>query len=209
MKQLGFYIDTSRCSGCKTCQVSCKDKNNLDVGRKFRRVYEYGGGSWQQVDNAWQHSTFAYYASISCNHCDNPTCVEGCPTGAMHKREDNGIVLVNQDVCIGCRYCEMRCPYGAPQFDQEKKVMSKCDGCLDRLLEGLNPICMDSCPQRAIEFGSIDELRAKYGSACDIAPLPSSQLTHPNLVVKAHPQAVSNQEQNLGELQNPKEVKYA
>ena len=208
MTQYGFYIDSSRCSGCKTCQVSCKDKNNIDVGRKFRRVYEYGGGSWQKVDNAWQHNTIAYYVSISCNHCDNPACVAGCPTGAMHKREEDGLVLVDQDVCIGCRYCEMRCPYGAPQYDHEKKVMSKCDGCLDRLQQGLNPVCMDSCPQRAIEFGPIDELRAKYGRDCDIAPLPSSELTHPNLIIKPHSNAISNQD-SMGELQNPKEVKHA
>ncbi|MZI95007.1 dimethylsulfoxide reductase subunit B [Vibrio sp. CAIM 722] len=201
MKQLGFYIDTSRCSGCKTCQVSCKDKNNIDVGRKYRRVYEYGGGTWEKQGNAWQNNTFAYYASISCNHCSNPTCVEGCPTGAMHKRDDNGVVLVNQDVCIGCRYCEMRCPYGAPQFDEEKGVISKCDFCLDRLEQGLNPVCVDSCPQRAIEFGDIDELRAKYGHEADIAPLPSSEFTHPNLVIKPHPKAVSNHEHQMGELQ--------
>lgn len=139
MKQLGFYIDSSRCSGCKTCQVSCKDKNDIDVGRKFRRVYEYGGGSWaKDSDGAWTNQTFAYYLSVACNHCDDPICVAGCPTQAMHKRQDNGLVLVDQDKCIGCRYCAMRCPYGAPQYDKEKKVMSKCDGCLDRLEQGLN-----------------------------------------------------------------------
>lgn len=209
MKQLGFYIDTSRCSGCKTCQVSCKDRNDLDVGRKFRRVYEFGGGSWQKDGNAWQHNTFSYYASVACNHCDKPTCVEGCPTGAMHKREEDGIVLVDQDLCIGCRYCEMRCPYGAPQFDEEKGVMSKCDFCLSRLQAGLNPACVDSCPQRAIEYGPIDELRAKYGTCADIAPLPSAAFTEPNLVIKPHPNSLSNQDQQSGSLQNPKEVKHA
>lgn len=208
MKQYGFYIDSSRCSGCKTCQVSCKDKNDINVGRKFRRVYEYGGGSWVKEGNAWQNNTFAYYLSIACNHCDTPACVAGCPTGAMHKRKEDGLVLVNQDVCIGCRYCEMRCPYGAPQYDEEKHVMSKCNGCLDRLEQGLNPVCVDSCPQRAIEFGPIDELRAKHGHECDIAPLPSSSLTHPNLIIKPHPKAVSNQDKQ-GSLQNPKEVKHA
>lgn len=208
MKQYGFYIDSSRCSGCKTCQVSCKDKNDIEVGRKYRRVYEYGGGTWTKIGNAWQNSTFAYYLSIACNHCDQPACVKGCPTGAMHKREQDGLVVVNQDVCIGCRYCEMRCPYGAPQYDHVKKVMSKCDGCFDRLEHGLNPVCMDSCPQRAIEFGPIDELRQKYGNKCDIAPLPSSELTHPNLIIKPHSKAVSNQDAQ-GELQNPKEVKHA
>ncbi|WP_413110785.1 DMSO/selenate family reductase complex B subunit [Thaumasiovibrio sp. DFM-14] len=207
MKQLGFYIDSSRCSGCKTCQVSCKDKNNIDVGRKYRRVYEYGGGAWtSDTDGAWTHQTFGYYLSVACNHCDEPTCVAGCPTGAMHKRDDNGLVLVDQDKCIGCKYCAMRCPYGAPQYDADKKVMSKCDGCLDRLEQGLNPVCVDSCPQRAIEFGEIDKLREKYGNERDVAPLPDSRLTSPNLIVRTHRHAVSNQTSS-GTLQNPQEVK--
>lgn len=81
MKQCGFYVDSSRCSGCKTCQVSCKDNKDLDVGPKLRRVYEYGGGSWVKEGESWHHDTFTYYLSIACNHCDEPVCVSGCPTG--------------------------------------------------------------------------------------------------------------------------------
>ncbi|EHC28718.1 Anaerobic dimethyl sulfoxide reductase chain B, partial [Salmonella enterica subsp. enterica serovar Gaminara str. A4-567] len=114
MKQYGFYVDSSRCSGCKTCQVSCKDNKDLDVGPKLRRVYEYGGGSWVKEGESWHHDTFTYYLSIACNHCDEPVCVSGCPTGAMHKRKEDGLVVVDDSVCVGCRYCEMRCPYGAP-----------------------------------------------------------------------------------------------
>lgn len=123
MKQYGFYVDSSRCSGCKTCQVSCKDNKDLEVGPKLRRVYEYGGGSWVKEGESWHHDTFTYYLSIACNHCDEPACVSGCPTGAMHKRKDDGLVLVDGSVCVGCRYCEMRCPYGAPQFDAQANVM--------------------------------------------------------------------------------------
>ncbi|SQI44473.1 DMSO reductase iron-sulfur subunit [Leminorella richardii] len=205
MTQYGFFVDSSRCTGCKTCQVSCKDNKDLDVGPKFRRVYEYGGGEWIKEGDAWRNTAFSYYLSIACNHCDEPTCVVGCPTGAMHKRPQDGLVVVNQEVCIGCRYCELRCPYGAPQFDPVKKVMSKCDGCFDRVEKGLSPICVDSCPQRALEFGEIGELRAKYGTANEVAPLPSASLTKPNLIVKPHPNArpIGDTE---GAVQNPSEV---
>ncbi len=142
MKQYGFYVDSSRCSGCKTCQVSCKDNKDLDVGPKLRRVYEYGGGSWKEGKAGI--TTPLPTTSIACNHCDEPVCVSGCPTGAMHKRKEDGLVVVDDSVCVGCRYCEMRCPYGAPQFDTQANVMRKCDGCLDRLENNLRPICVDS-----------------------------------------------------------------
>lgn len=203
--QYGFYINSTKCTGCKTCQVSCKDEKNLDIGPKFRRVYEYGGGDWQQVNGLWKNDTFVYYLSISCNHCEEPTCVQGCPTGAMHKRSQDGLVVVDQNVCIGCRYCEMRCPYGAPQFDQQKRVMSKCDGCYERVNEGLSPVCVESCPQRALEFDDINVLRQKYGHERDIAPLPSSSLTKPNIVIKAHANAKSSGDP-VGRILNPEEV---
>ncbi|RKS87580.1 anaerobic dimethyl sulfoxide reductase subunit B (iron-sulfur subunit) [Orbus hercynius] len=203
--QYGFYINSAKCTGCKTCQVSCKDEKDLDIGPKFRRVYEYGGGDWQQVNGLWQNDTFAYYLSVSCNHCDEPTCVHGCPTGAMHKRTEDGLVVVNQDVCIGCRYCEMRCPYGAPQFDHQKRVMSKCDGCYERVSEGLKPVCVDSCPQRALEFDDITVLREKYGHERDIAPLPQSSLTKPNIVINVHAHAKPSGD-TVGRVLNPEEV---
>lgn len=206
MKQYGFYVDSSKCTGCKTCQISCKDEKDLPLGPKFRRIYEYGGGVWhKQNDNCWNQNIFSYYLSIACNHCSEPTCVTGCPTGAMHKRAEDGLVLVNQDLCIGCRYCEMRCPYGAPQFHPEKKVMSKCDGCYERVAQGLKPVCVDSCPVRALDFDDIEILRQKHGAQNAIAPLPNPQLTQPNLVIKPHPDAKPTGDQS-GKLQNPAEV---
>ena len=184
MTQYGFYVDTSKCTGCKTCQLACKDDNELPVGVNWRRVYEYSGGDWQQnEDGTYTNNVFAYYMSISCNHCAEPACTKACPTGAMYKREQDGLVTVNEEVCVGCRYCEMACPYGAPQYNPVKKNMTKCDGCFDRIEVGKKPICIESCPLRALDFGPIDVLRATYGVQADIAPLPSSSLTKPSVII--------------------------
>lgn len=185
MTQLGFYVDVSKCTGCKTCAVACKDKNNLEVGRNFRRVAEYAGGSWKEVKGAWQQDVFAYYTSISCNHCLDPACVKVCPTGAHAKRKEDGLVLIDQKKCIGCKLCAAACPYDAPQFDAKSEKMTKCDACVDRLAEGKLPSCVESCPQRALDFGDIKELEKKYGKSAAIAPLPSPKLTKPALIVKA------------------------
>ena len=186
-KQLGFFIDVSKCTGCKTCQVACKDKNSLPVGMNFRRVTEYSGGSWRQnkLDGTWRQDVFAYYVSVSCNECSEPACVKACPTGAHFKREGDGLVLIDQKKCIGCGACYQACPYGAPQFDRAAKKMRKCDGCADRLARGMQPVCVEACPQRAIEFGDMEELMKKHpDSQVHCAPLPDPKGTQPNLLIK-------------------------
>lgn len=189
-KQLAFYIDTSICTGCKTCQVACKDKNNLPIDISLRRVFNYGGGGWTRVENAWvPNRVFGYSVSISCQHCQNPACVTACPTTAMHK-DENGIVSIDPDKCIGCQYCEWSCPYGAPHFNEEAGVMTKCDFCKDLLAQGQNPACVDACPMRAIQYGELEELQAIYGTAVNaIEPLPSAKYTEPSLLIKPHKDA--------------------
>lgn len=205
-KQLGFYFDQSRCTGCKACQIACKDKNDLPDGVMWRRVAEYTGGTWRHdaKEDTYVADVFTYYTSYSCNHCEDPICVEVCPTTAMHKGE-HGIVTVDPTVCIGCKYCAMACPYSAPQFNEEKKVMTKCDFCIERVNEGGTPACVAACPTRALGFGEIDELRAEYGEDAAIEPLPSADITKPNLVITPHPKAqVSGQ--GTGRIGNPEEI---
>ncbi len=182
-KQLAFYVDISRCTGCKACQVACKDKNDLPIGTIWRSVYEYSGGDWATAAGGLMvpNNVFAYFVSVACMHCERPPCVDVCPSAAITKRAD-GVVLINQDQCVGCRYCQWACPYGAPQFIEAKGVMSKCNFCEDLLAKGERPACVDGCPFRAIDFGPLDELRAKYGTLSDPAPLPSSSITAPAVV---------------------------
>lgn len=203
--QYGFFIDSSRCTGCKTCELACKDFKDLGPEVSFRRIYEYAGGDWQEDNGVWHQNVFAYYLSISCNHCDDPACTKVCPSGAMHKRED-GFVVVDEDVCIGCRYCHMACPYGAPQYNAEKGHMTKCDGCYSRVAEGKQPICVESCPLRALEFGPIEELRQKHGTLAAVAPLPRAHFTKPNIVIKPNANSRPTGD-TTGYLANPEECK--
>lgn len=188
--QLAFYVNQAACTGCNACVTACKDKHDLPEGVNWRRVAEYSGGDWTEndQDGTLTPDVFTYYTSISCNHCTDPVCVEVCPTTAMHKGE-NGIVSVDPDVCIGCRYCEWACPYSAPQFNPDKGVMTKCDMCADYVAADKKPACVEACPSRVLDFGEADELREKYGDTADIAPLPDPSITRPNLVMTPHPKA--------------------
>lgn len=183
-KQLGFFIDTSLCSGCSACQVACKDKNDIQDDRAFRRILKVETGGFVPSGDAYVNNVAAYTMSISCNHCSDPVCVRNCPTTAMTKREEDGVVFVDLKKCIGCGLCAWSCPYGAPQMNTATGQMSKCDFCIDLQAQGEDPACVAACPLRAIDYGPIDELREKYGSLADIRGLPDSSQTKPNLVVR-------------------------
>ena len=184
MVQYAFYFDSSACSGCKACQAACKDKNALPVGLLWRRVYEVTGGGWSRVGEARVSDVFAYNLSLSCQHCQRPICVEVCPTRAMHKRAD-GIVLVDQDKCLGCQYCSWACPYDAPQYDAAHGLMTKCNFCVDELEAGRSPVCVAACPLRVLDYGDLDELAAKHSQPIGL-PLPEEHLTQPALLGKSH-----------------------
>lgn len=185
-KQLGFYVNLANCTGCKACEIACKDRKDLPVGVRWRRVYEYGGGEWlQDGDQMVPSGVFHYFVSTACMHCEEPICMEVCPASAISKRDD-GIVVINPDLCIGCRYCSWACPYGAPQFNEETKVMTKCDFCVELQAQGQNPACVDACPYRALEFGDIEELKAKHGTLNNPAPMPDPSLTQPSIVYTPH-----------------------
>ena len=176
---LGFYYDSTRCTGCTACQVACKDRLDLQMaGPRPRRVLHFETGSFPQVG--------LINTSVSCNHCEKPACVANCPTGAMYKDVESGVVLHDDDVCIGCQTCVNSCPYDAPQYVEDWNIVVKCDTCKTLREAGMNPVCVDACMMRALEFGDVDELRAKHGDGLvsELTCLPAADVTSPNLVVK-------------------------
>lgn len=190
MTQYAFHYDSGVCTGCKTCQVACKETYKLPVGNLYRRVYEYQGGTWDLDDtiNAYvPNGVFGYFISVACNHCSNPACVANCPTGAMQKDEETGIVWTDHDVCIGCKSCATACPYDAPTFGEEEGYMLKCDMCKGEVTEaGGRPVCVAACPMRALDFGTREDMIEKYGEGnVEVEPLPQNT-TDPNFIVSPH-----------------------
>ena len=192
--QYAFSFDARFCSGCKACQVACKDKNNLPTGVLWRRVIEVSGGTWQKDGEAWSNSVFAYSLSVSCNHCVYPKCAGVCPTDAYELRDD-GIVFLDTTKCMGCGYCAWACPYAAPQYNPEAGHMTKCDFCIDNLEQGLPPACVAACPLRLLDYremiregGSVNQLALwETPSQAYPYPLPTYSHTQPRLAITPHP----------------------
>lgn len=179
MTQYGFFIDQSRCIGCNSCTVSCMQWHDIQPGIvKWMRVYQWEKGGFPDIR--------LHMMPVPCYHCENPVCVKACPTGAIYKEDKYGAVLVDLDKCQGTRKCWLACPYGAPQFqgDNLGTKMSKCNMCIDRLEQGLKPICVLSCSMRALEFGPLDELRDKYGDLRQVEDMPRDTITNPAVVFK-------------------------
>lgn len=200
MTQYGFYVNTDICIGCKACMTSCFDRNDLEVPQKFRTVFEFGGGAWEtDADGAFVNTAFCYYVSVTCGQCEGPACVEACPTGAMRKDPETGIVDNDKDACVGCMSCEAACPYGHPARMADG-LSHKCVMCADLAEGGVpDPTCAKACPVRAIEFGPIEDLRAAHGKVDALGELTNE--TGPNVVFNPHRSSGQG-----GVLMNPAEV---
>lgn len=190
-KQIAFYVEQKHCTGCGTCQIACKDKHNLPQGQSFRQVRAYEGGSFAVASNVVQHNIYAYWVTVSCNHCMNAVCVTVCPNGAIKKRGEDGLVLINEERCTGCRRCQTACPYQAPQFDAVKGKMKKCDFCQELLRKGKAPACISACPMRVLGYGELGELREKYGNTNWVKGLPTTTKLEPAWVLVPHRDAVN------------------
>ncbi len=186
--QLGFVHNNVDCIGCRACEIACKDKNGLPPGPRFRRVQYVEGGIYPEV--------FAFKINMSCNHCAEPACLPTCPTGAIFKRKDNGVVDIDSTLCIGCRKCEAACPFGAPQFNVELNIVQKCNMCIDELEAGRKPYCVSACMMRVLDIGPINELRDGTYETKAVGPndsvvrqvksMADPELTDPSIVFVAH-----------------------
>ncbi len=159
--QYGIYFDQTRCMGCFTCVVACRDWHDVPAGpASYIRLTTVEKGRYPEL--------FVAFLPTFCYHCRKPACVDACPAKAITKREVDGIVTLDANACLGkdsCGRCLEACPYGAPQFTAEENAkMQKCDMCIDRLELGKKPICVTGCPMRALDAGPMEELRAKYNA---------------------------------------------
>jgi tetrathionate reductase subunit B len=149
MARYAMLIDQERCVGCQSCTVACKSEWNVPIGGARTRVRSAG------TSGEYPKFTSAFYVS-QCNHCDHPSCVPACPSGATYQ-DDNGVVRVNKELCIGCGSCVAACPYDARYIDSKRGVVDKCDFCSDRVAKGLEPACVATCPAKAKMFGNLED----------------------------------------------------
>ena len=149
-KEFALIVNTADCVGCSACEVACKQEHNLPVGPRWIRVYT---NAPRIMEGKWQ----LRYTVTHCMHCSQPPCKDACPVNAITKRQD-GVVLVNEELCIGCKDCIDACPLGVMQFEEEKKVAQKCNLCVERIDAGLAPSCVNACPSHCIYFGDVGQI---------------------------------------------------
>jgi Fe-S-cluster-containing dehydrogenase component len=168
--RLGLVIDLDTCVGCHACAFNCKEWNSGGISAPLTDEDPYGAkpdGVWFNRVHAFEVGDGAAGRTVhfprSCLHCEEPACVTVCPTGASYKREEDGIVLVDEDLCIGCKLCSWACPYGAREYDFDAGVMKKCTLCIDRIYntnleeEDRVPACVSTCPANARHFGDLGD----------------------------------------------------
>ena len=157
-KRYGFVIDVARCIDCRACLVACSVENNVPMNHTRIWVKDLGvQGAFPDLQRS--------FVPYNCMHCDNPPCIEVCVSGATYKQADTGLVLVDQEACIGCGYCVEACPYDARYLDEKRGVVDKCTGCVQRVETGQQPACVTTCLGGARMFGDLNDPNSEVSMA--------------------------------------------
>ncbi|SEA46439.1 tetrathionate reductase subunit B [Desulfuromusa kysingii] len=170
-----MLIDLRRCVGCQACTIACGMENRLPEGQHRTTVADYELMAFGQTRRA--------VLPRLCNHCEQPSCTAGCPTGATYKRED-GVVVVDSSMCVGCAYCVQNCPYDARFMNEQTRTADKCTFCIQRTSNGLLPACVESCVGKARIFGDLndpDSMISKYLRDNPVQVLKSDKGTRPQV----------------------------
>ena len=153
-----MVFDQNKCVGCGECMIACNETNKLPKGRS-RLLMQLNG-----VKPDGSNKKDRHYTRVSCQQCEEAPCIRVCPTGAAHRDKETGIVTVDADLCIGCKYCYQACPFGVPTYSSA--AMDKCDCCtLGGTRPGNAPRCAEACKFGALHFGTVDELLAQCPDA--------------------------------------------
>ncbi|MCR2036209.1 4Fe-4S dicluster domain-containing protein [Adlercreutzia mucosicola] len=204
MTKYGMAVDTKRCTGCNMCSMACRVDHNLPTEVLYSRAHTEGGEHFRQAGGTYPDQVTMKFYTLACQHCDDPACVEICPTGASQKREEDGLVLVDGEACIGCESCIAACPYegvrtlvpqsptypldfalgDAAAAEHLPNTVEKCTFCAERLDRGEKPLCIDICPAYARTFGDLDDPESEISkvlAAREHEQLLADQGTGPNV----------------------------
>jgi Fe-S-cluster-containing dehydrogenase component len=145
-----IVVDLDHCTGCRGCEIACKNENKVPLGERWNRLLLCGPyGDFPDLSQ--------YYLPTMCQQCQNAFCVNVCPTGASYRDADTNVVLIDKSKCIGCKYCQMACPYGVRAWNTDEKVMEKCTLCSHLTADGGKPFCVEVCSVRCRYYGDLDD----------------------------------------------------
>jgi Fe-S-cluster-containing dehydrogenase component len=178
---VGMLYDTTKCIGCKACVVACREANGLEADTSLDGLHQAPldlNGRTKNVIKLFKKGGRVSFFKAQCLHCVDPACASACMLHSLHKNETTGIVEYDPQYCVGCRYCQMACPFNVPKFEFEKAApkIVKCEMCRHLLAQGKIPACCDVCPRHAVVFGKRAELLAEAKKR--IADQPGRYVPH-------------------------------